>query len=144
MTQRKALRVRDYIEHIISAVARIESYVEGMDRAAFIESSLVQDAVIRNFEIIGEAANKIRTVDPGFAQQHPGLRLELAYAMRNTLAHGYDSVNLSTVWNTIHGDLPVMKRQMTLALERKGVEKARIERRFVQPHSPLVPVPGAR
>lgn len=71
MTEKKALRVLDYIEHIIIAITRIESYVEGLDRAAFVESSLVQDAVIRNFEIIGEAANKIRTVDDGFAQRHP-------------------------------------------------------------------------
>ncbi|MBM3551884.1 MAG: DUF86 domain-containing protein [Alphaproteobacteria bacterium] len=112
MTEKKALRILDYIEHIIIAITRIESYVEGLDRAAFVESSLVQDAVIRNFEIIGEAANKIRTVDDGFAQRHPRLRLELAYAMRNALAHGYDSVNLLTVWNTIHNDLPTMKQQM--------------------------------
>lgn len=69
MTEKKALRVRDYIEHIIVAITRIESYVEGPDRAAFIKTSLVQDAVIRKFEIIGEAANKIRTVDAGCAQQ---------------------------------------------------------------------------
>jgi uncharacterized protein with HEPN domain len=112
MTGKKALRILDYIEHIIVAITRIESYVEGLDCAAFIENSLVQDAVIRNFEIIGEAANKIRTVDDRFAQRHPRLRLELAYAMRNALAHGYDSVNLSTVWNTIHNDLPAMKQQL--------------------------------
>ncbi len=125
MTEKKALRVLDYIEHIIIAITRIESYVEGLDRAAFVESSLVQDAVIRNFEIIGEAANKIRTVDDEFAQRHPRLRLELAYAMRNALAHGYDSVNLLTVWNTIHNDLPSMKQQMTeirLTLEDGGRE----------------------
>ncbi|QGM46464.1 HepT-like ribonuclease domain-containing protein [Methylocystis heyeri] len=112
MTAMKARRVRDYIEHIVAAIGRIESYVEGIDRAAFIKSSLVQDAVIRNFEIIGEAANKIRTVAPEFAQQQAHLRLELAYAMRNALTHGYDSVNLLTVWNTIHNDLPTMKQQM--------------------------------
>lgn len=123
MTGKKALRVLDYIEHIIIAITRIESYVEGLDRTAFVESSLVQDAVIRNFEIIGEAANKIGTVDDGFAQRHPRLRLELAYAMRNALAHGYDSVNLLTVWNTIHNDLPTLKRQMMeirLTLENEG------------------------
>jgi uncharacterized protein with HEPN domain len=60
---------------------------------------------------------------PGFAQQQPHLRLELAYAMRNALAHGYDSVNLLTVWNTIHNDMPIMKQQMTemlLALKDEG------------------------
>lgn len=123
MTEKKALRVHDYIEHIILAISRIETYVEGIDRAGFIETTLVQDAVIRNFEIIGEAANKIRTVDAAFAQRHPHLRLELAYAMRNALAHGYDSVNLLTVWNTIQNDLPTMKQQMTTILLAGKVEE---------------------
>ena len=113
MMEKKTSRVHDYIEHVIVAITRIESYVEGLDRAAFFETTLVQDAVIRNFEIIGEAANKIRTIDAGFAQRHPNLRLDLAYAMRNALAHGYDSVNLLTVWNAIQNDLPTLRQQMT-------------------------------
>ena len=55
--------------------------------------------MIRNFEIIGEAASKIIAADPGFARQHPDLRLDLAYRMRNALIHGYDAVNLETVWS---------------------------------------------
>ena len=56
MTEKKALRVQDYIQHIIAAIERIETYLQGFNLTAFIESTLVQDAVIRNFEIIGEAA----------------------------------------------------------------------------------------
>lgn len=59
MTEKKAPRVEDYIDHVLGAIERIETYVRGLDRAAFLESTLVQDAVIRNFQIIGEAANKI-------------------------------------------------------------------------------------
>jgi uncharacterized protein with HEPN domain len=117
MTGPKAQRVTGYLDHIIEAITRIETYVAGFDRAAFVESQLVQDAVIRNFEIIGEAANKIQTVDPAFAQKHPDLRLALAYRMRNALIHGYDSVNLLTVWNTIQNDLPTLKRQVMAILK---------------------------
>jgi uncharacterized protein with HEPN domain len=46
------------------------------------------------------------------AQRNPHLRLDLAYRMRNALVHGYDSVNFGTIWNTIQGDLPTLKRQM--------------------------------
>jgi uncharacterized protein with HEPN domain len=77
MTEEKALRVQDYIEHILGAVERIESYVHDLDQAAFESNTLVQDAVIRNFEIIGEAANKIQLADSTFAQRHPQLRLDL-------------------------------------------------------------------
>jgi uncharacterized protein with HEPN domain len=113
MTAKKHLRVRDYIEHMIEAITRIEGYVEGLDRESFAENSIAQDAVIRNIEIIGEAANNIMVADSTFARLHPDLRLEEAYRMRNALAHGYYSVNLSTVWNTVQSDLLVLKKQMT-------------------------------
>jgi len=113
MNDKKALRVQDYIQHIVAAIERIETYVEGFDLTAFNRSSLVQDAVIRNFEIIGEAASKIQAADAAFAQNYPQLRLDLAYRMRNALIHGYDSVNLVTVWNTIQNDLPILKHQLT-------------------------------
>ncbi len=112
MTEKKPPRVQDYIEHILGAIERIESYVDGLDQAAFEKNTLVQDAVIRNFEIIGEAANKIQIADSAFALRHPQLRLDLAYRMRNALIHGYDSVNLSTIWNTIQSDVPALRRQL--------------------------------
>jgi uncharacterized protein with HEPN domain len=90
--------------------------VQGLELPAFTANTLVQDAVIRNFEIIGEAANRIRTVDSAFADRHPQLRLDLAYRMRNALIHGYESVNAVTVWNTIRRDLPDLKREVTALL----------------------------
>jgi uncharacterized protein with HEPN domain len=109
----KASRVPDLIEDILRAIGRIESYVQGLDLASFIQSTLVQDAVIRNFEIIGEAANKIQAVDASFTQRHPQPGLDLAYRMRNALIHGYDSVNLITIWNTLRDDLPILRQQLT-------------------------------
>ena len=110
MTEKKHLRIPDYIAHIIEAIDRIEKYAKDLDRTVFIESSLVQDAVIRNFEIIGEAAHKITTVDSAFMEKYPSLELDAAYQMRNTLAHGYYTVNLLTVWRTVQRDLPVLKK----------------------------------
>jgi uncharacterized protein with HEPN domain len=85
MTAGKASRVQDLIEHRLGAIGRIESYVQGLDGESFSRSTLVQDAVIRNFEVIGEAANKTQTVDASFAERHPQLRLDLAYMIRNAL-----------------------------------------------------------
>jgi len=112
MTGKKVLRVIDYISHIIEAITRIEKYVTGLDQAAFNENDLVQDAVIRNLEIIGEAANNIKEVDVAFWETHPNLRLDAAYKMRNALAHGYSTVNLIAVWNTVKRDLPILKTQI--------------------------------
>lgn len=62
----KALRVPDYLGHILDAIERIEEYVSDIDEMAFLASKLVQDAVIRNIKIIGEASNNIQRVAPFF------------------------------------------------------------------------------
>jgi uncharacterized protein with HEPN domain len=56
---RDAQRLGDYLAHMLEAIERIEEYVSDMDEMAFLGNRLVQDAVIRNFEIIGEASNHI-------------------------------------------------------------------------------------
>ncbi|OIQ76906.1 hypothetical protein GALL_414040 [mine drainage metagenome] len=103
------LRLPDYLGHILDAIQRIERYTEGMDEAAFAQNPLVQDAVIRNFEIIGEASKNISKRYPDFAAAHPDLLLAVAYEMRNAVAHGYFKVDLGIVWRTIRADLQAMK-----------------------------------
>jgi uncharacterized protein with HEPN domain len=102
----KALIVPDYLGHILEAIERIEEYVSDMDELAFLSSKLVQDAVIRNIEIIGEASNNIQRVDPVFAAQHAEIPWQVMYAMRNRVTHGYDKVDFEMVWKTICNDLP--------------------------------------
>lgn len=103
-------RLADYLAHILEAVERIDRYTEDMAELAFLESQMVQDAVIRNFEVIGEASHNIETHYPGFATAHPELPLAFAYQMRNAVAHGYFKVDLEIVWKTIHSDLPWLHR----------------------------------
>ena len=106
----KALRVPDYLGHILEAIERIKEYVADMDETAFLSSHLVQDAVIRNIEIIGEASNNIQRVDSVFAAQHSDIPWQVMYAMRNRVSHGYDKVDFEMVWKIIHNDLPVLHR----------------------------------
>jgi uncharacterized protein with HEPN domain len=106
-------RLGDYLAHILEAIERIERYTEDMAEPAFMESQLVQDAVIRNFEIIGEASNNIEKHYPEFAAAHPELPLAFAYQMRNAVAHGYFKVDFEIVWKTIHSDLPGLHAQIT-------------------------------
>ncbi len=112
----KALRVPDYLGHILEAIGRIGEYVSGMDEMAFLSSKLVQDAVIRNIEIIGEASNSIQRVDPVFAAQHNDIPWQVMYAMRNRVSHGYDKVDFEMVWKTIHNDLPGLHAQISALL----------------------------
>ena len=83
-----------------------------MDEAVFLNSELVQDAVIRNIEIIGEASNNIQRVAPEFAAQYNNIPWLVMYTMRNRLAHGYDKVDMEIVWQTIRRDLPSLHSQI--------------------------------
>ena len=77
-----------------------------------MEDLLVQDAVIRNLEIIGEASNNIQQHCPDFAAAHPELPLSSAYQMRNAIAHGYFKVDFEIVWKTIQRDLPNLRQRV--------------------------------
>ncbi|MBS4018950.1 MAG: DUF86 domain-containing protein [Dechloromonas sp.] len=112
----KALRVPDYLGHILKAIERIDRYTADMDEVAFLSSELVQDAVIRNIEIVGEASNNIQRVDPEFAAQHDDIPWLVMYTMRNRVSHGYDKVDLEIVWKTVQSDLPGLYRLVQSAL----------------------------
>lgn len=75
-----------------------------------------QDAVIRNFEIIGEAARNIERRYPDYTARHTNVPWAVTYEMRNVLAHGYFKVDLEVVWKTIATDLPELENQI-LALQ---------------------------
>jgi uncharacterized protein with HEPN domain len=102
----KALRVPDYLSHILKAIERIERHTSDVDVVGFLASELIQDAVIRNLEVIGEAANNIQIVDPAFAKAHDEIPWQVMYAMRNRLSHGYDKIDFDMVWKTVCNDLP--------------------------------------
>lgn len=104
--KRDILRVLDYLGHILQAVERIEVYTNDMDEAGFLQNAMVQDAVIRNIEIIGEAARNIDRHHPEFAAQHPDIPWGDVYLMRNRVSHGYFSVDLEVVWKTVERDIP--------------------------------------
>ncbi|MFN9194741.1 MAG: DUF86 domain-containing protein [Pseudomonadota bacterium] len=106
-------RLPDYLGHILEAIERIQTYVADVDEVGFLASKIIQDAVIRNLEVIGEASRNIERVHPEFAAAHPELPLALANDMRNALAHGYFNVDLEIVWKTIQSNLPDLHAQIT-------------------------------
>lgn len=111
-------RLEDYLAHILEAVERIERYTEDMDEVLFLEDELIQDAVIRNFEIIGEASHNIETHYPAFAEAHPELPLSFAYQMRNAISHGYFKVDYEIVWMTIQTKLAPFYHQTRALAEQ--------------------------
>ena len=120
MSRRDEQALKDYLEHIRQAISRVQRYLSGVDHAAFLASEEKQDAVIRNLEIIGEAAGNIQRHFPDFAAQHPDFPLKAAYGTRNALAHGYFKVDLDVIWRTVERDLPLLGSQVDDALRAIG------------------------
>ncbi|XSG84103.1 MAG: DUF86 domain-containing protein [Methylohalobius sp. ZOD2] len=112
MSRRDALALKDYLEHIQQAISRIQRYLADIDHTAFLTNEEKQDAVIRNLEIIGEAAGNIQRHFPNFAAKYPDFPLKAAYGTRNALAHGYFKVDLDVVWKTVERDLPMLEVQV--------------------------------
>ena len=117
MSRRDELALRDYLGHIQQAIARIQRYLADIDHATFLVNEEKQDAVIRNLEIIGEAAGNIQRHFPDFATEHPDFPLRAAYGTRNALAHGYFKVDLDVVWKTVERDLPMLEVQVSEVIQ---------------------------
>ena len=112
MKFRRPERVADHLQNILLAIDRIEQYLEGHDEASFLRSNLVQDAVIRNLEVIGEGLHKIEKDEPAFHAAHSDLPWDEAYGMRNLLTNGYFEVRPEVVWSTVRESLPALRTQL--------------------------------
>jgi uncharacterized protein with HEPN domain len=116
MTTDPELRLHDYLDHILQAILRIDHYTEELTEITFLEDNKTQDAVIRNIEVIGEAAGSVRRNFPDFVKQNDAIPWGDIYLMRNRVAHGYFSVDLEIVWATIQTDLPDLATQIRALL----------------------------
>ncbi|HLO24760.1 MAG TPA: DUF86 domain-containing protein [Geobacteraceae bacterium] len=95
-----------YLRHILDAINQVEEYVTGLDQEAFMSSRLVQDGVIRQFEIIGEATKHLTEALKG---QQPDIPWKDIAGMRDKLIHQYFGVDPAAVWETVVYDLPPLK-----------------------------------
>ena len=106
---RHSERIPHYLDQILESIELINMYLDGVEKQDFFTDRQNQDAVIRRLEIIGEAASRIDKADAQFIEKHPDLQLKGAYGMRNRLSHGYDQINLDTVWLVVTQHLPSMQ-----------------------------------
>jgi len=123
--RQKALRVGDYLGHLLVAIQRIRRYTANKTYVDFTFDEQLQDAVVRNIEIIGEAARNIERDMPDFAALHPQVPWSALYAMLNRVAHGYWTVDREMVWQVVQRDLPILEEQIQL------ISKSRVTPRRV-------------
>ncbi|MFH1058547.1 MAG: DUF86 domain-containing protein [Pseudomonadota bacterium] len=110
---------RLYLQHILDAIAKIESY-SAVGREQFIAQSLWHDAAIRQLEIFGEASKKLSTL---LKEAHPQIPWRRVAGLRDVLIHEYFGVDLAMVWAVIQRDLPALKQTVTAMLASQGGEQ---------------------
>jgi uncharacterized protein with HEPN domain len=108
-----------YLIHIRECIERVESYVGPGGETAFMASTLIQDAVLRNLQIMAESTQRL---SDALKSAHPEIDWRQISGFRNVLAHDYLSVEPNRVWLAVEQDLPSLKRSVAAMLEELNKE----------------------
>lgn len=109
---------RAYLWEVREAARAIAIFINGLDVQGYEQSDLVQAAVERKFEVIGEALNQLAKEDAQLASRIPDLSKIVAF--RNLLIHGYATVNPRTVWGATEHSLPALEKVICTLLSDLG------------------------
>ena len=105
-----------YLRHISDAAADIAKYTSGGEESFFSEK-MIQDAVIRNLEIIGEA---VKNISQETRDKNPDIPWKQIAGLRDILIHQYFGVDLDTVWLVVKNRLPLLVERIQLFLAENG------------------------
>ena len=117
---REPVRDRERLEHIAEAIERILTYTEGKTREALVTDKIMFYGLVKNIEIVGEAAYKLTKA---FRKEHPDTPWDVITKMRHVLIHDYFQIDEDTVFYVIHDDLPSLREQVTRYLEEVNWEE---------------------
>ena len=98
-----------FLQDILDCIAKIGKYLKDVDYKKFSQDDLLQDAIFRNFEVIGEATTRL---SDDFLEKHPEFPAHKAKGMRNWIIHGYEQVKLPVIFKTANEDLPELEKQI--------------------------------
>ncbi len=103
---------RDYrvcLSDIVQAIRKIEKYTADIDYDEFAQNELIQDAVVRNLEIIGEA---VKNVPEEIRKKYPGIEWRKMAGLRDILIHAYFGIDVNIVWDIVKNKIPVIKHEI--------------------------------
>ena len=106
---REPLKDRERLEHILASINRVERYVTGKTFDDLIADDMMYYAVVKNIEMMGEAANML-TLD--FQSSHPDTPWKLVKGMRNYIVHEYFQIDSTVVWDVVSNNLPELREQV--------------------------------
>ena len=105
-----------FLEHILENIKSINSFLSNSSKSKFLEDELLQSAVIRKIEIIGEA---VKNLPIDFIRKYTNVSWRGIAGMRDKLIHHYFGVDLDTIWDTVKKDIPILKKQVEDILEKE-------------------------
>ncbi len=109
-----------YLQDILNSLEKIEHYIQNSSFEQFQRDEKTIDAVVRNLEIIGEAA---RNIPSEFRDQHSAIPWEKMVSMRNKVLHEYFGVDEEILWKTVTEDLLTLKTQIQHAYSQQPIHK---------------------
>ncbi len=113
---KEKLAKEERLTHILEAIDRIFRFVEDLDFEAFLKNEMAQYAVIKNFEIIGEAAYQL---PKEYREENEEIEWRKIMGLRHVLVHDYYKINKEIVWNTIHEKLLELRAAIIQLIERE-------------------------
>ncbi len=109
--------IRLLIEDMLERIERIERFVAGLDHKAFLGDEKTIDSVVRNLEVIGEAAGRL---PQELRDRHPEIPWRQIVGLRNRIVHQYFDVDLQLVWEIVRVELVDLKRQLSALRTGQG------------------------
>ena len=106
---REPLRDRERLEHILAAIDRVLRYTKDKTHADLVADDMMYYAVVKNIEIMGEAANMLTQE---FVATHPDTPWKMVRGMRNYIVHEYFQIDSTVVWDVVSNNLPELREQV--------------------------------